>query len=104
MPDHATVSKLLILAAAGYFAWLISILSGGGGALMLIPLLTWAVGPRAVAPVIAMVTLFDAPVRLRLFWNHVQWRVVRWYLPGAIAGAMLGGYVFAKSEAKWLKV
>jgi uncharacterized membrane protein YfcA len=103
VPHPIPIAKLLILAAAGYVAWLISILSGGG-ALMLIPVLTWAVGPRAVAPVIAMVTLFDAPVRLRLFWKHVQWRVVRWYLPGAIAGAMLGGYVFAKSEAKWLKV
>src|SRR4051794_32439096 len=104
MPDHATVSKLLLLAGAGYVAWLISILSGGGGALMLIPVLTWAVGPRAVAPVIAMVTLFDAPVRLRLFWGHVRWDVVRWYLPGAVAGALLGGYIFANTKPDWLKL
>ena len=104
MPDHASLHILLPLAGAGYVAWLISILSGGGGALMLIPVLTWAVGPRAVAPVIAMVTLFDAPVRLRLFWRHVRWDVVRWYLPGAVAGALLGGYVFANTRADWLKI
>src|SRR5688572_18180530 len=101
MPEDASIPTLLLLAAAGYVAWLISILSGGGGALLLIPVLTWAVGPRAVAPVIAMVTLFDAPVRLKLFWRHVRWNVVRWYLPGAVAGALLGGYVFANAHAEW---
>jgi uncharacterized membrane protein YfcA len=98
---------LLLLAAGGYVAWLISILSGGGGAMMLIPLLTWTLGPRGVAPVIAMVTLFDAPVRLTLFRRHVRWDVVRWYLPGAVAGATLGGYVFAdlaEGSGEWLKV
>lgn len=95
MPQDVHASTLLLLAAGRYVAWLISILSGGGGAMLLIPLLTWSIGPRGVAPVIAMVTLFDAPVRLALFWKHVRWDVVRWYLPGAIAGATLGGYVFA---------
>jgi uncharacterized protein len=107
MPGDVSIPALLLLAAAGYAAWLVSILSGGGGALLLIPVLTWAVGPRSVAPVIAMVTLFDAPVRLRLFWAQVRWDVVRWYLPGAVAGAMLGGYVFAdlaNSKTAWLKI
>jgi uncharacterized membrane protein YfcA len=107
MPDQLSLPTLLLLAAAGYVAWLVSILSGGGGAMLLMPVLTWTLGPRAVAPVIAMVTLFDAPVRLRLFWGHVRWDVVRWYLPGAIAGALLGTFAFdrlAETHAHWLKV
>ena len=107
MPDDVTIPRLLLLAGAGYVAWLVSILSGGGGAMLLIPVLTWTLGPRAVAPVIAMVTLFDAPVRLRLFWRHVRWDVVRWYLPGAVAGAVAGTFFFdrlAESHAHWLKV
>lgn len=104
MPHGADPADLLLLAGAGYVAWLIGTLSGGGGAMLLIPVLTWIVGPRAVAPVIAMATLIDAPVRVRLFWQHIRWEVVRWYLPGAIAGAILGGYVFANTEAPWLKV
>jgi uncharacterized protein len=107
MPHDIPISTLLLLAAAGYVSWLISILSGGGGALLLIPVLTWTLGPRSVAPVVAMVTLFDAPVRLKLFWRHVRWDVVRWYLPGAITGATLGGYIFtdlADSRTVWLKI
>lgn len=104
MPHDVSIPTLLLLALGGYLAWLVSILSGGGGAMLLIPLLTWTIGPRGVAPVIAMVTLFDGPVRLALFWRHVRWDVVRWYLPGAIAGATLGGYVFANTRADWLKV
>src|SRR5688500_14232268 len=80
MLDHISLGTLLLLAVAGYIAWLIGILSGGGGAILLIPLLTWTIGPPAVASVIAMVTLIDAPVRLRLFWQHVRWEIVRWYL------------------------
>ena len=96
---------LLLLAVAGYVAWLIGTLAGGGGAMLLIPVLNWVIGrPEAVAPVIAMATLIDAPVRVRLFWEHVRWEVVRWYLPGAIAGAVLGGFVFANTAAPWLKV
>ena len=108
MRDHdLSIPALLLLAAAGYVAWLISILSGGGGAMLLIPVLTWTLGPRAVAPVIAMVTLFDAPVRLELFWGHIRWDVVRWYLPGAIAGAIVGTFFFdrlAETGAHWLKI
>jgi uncharacterized protein len=107
MPHDLSIPTLLLLALGGYLAWLVSILSGGGGAMLLIPLLTWTIGPRAVAPVIAMVTLFDAPVRLALFWRHIRWDVVRWYLPGAVAGAALGGYVFAglaDTRTAWLKV
>lgn len=107
MPEDVTIPRLILLAAAGYVAWLVSILSGGGGAMLLMPVLTWTLGPRAVAPVIAMVTLFDAPVRLKLFWQHVRWDVVRWYLPGAIAGAIVGTFFFdrlAESHAHWLKI
>ena len=105
MPHDISVQQLLFLAAAGYVAWLIGTLSGGGGALLLIPAINWVTGrPEAVAPVIAMATLIDAPVRVRLFWQHIRWEVVRWYLPGAVAGAILGGYIFANTDAPWLKV
>jgi uncharacterized membrane protein YfcA len=102
MPE---VDTLLLLAGAAYVAWLIGTLAGGGGAMLLIPAINWAIGrPEAVAPVIAMATLIDAPVRVRLFWRHIRWDVVRWYLPGAVAGAIVGGYVFANTDAPWLKV
>ena len=105
MPAGVDISDLLLLGVAGYIAWLIGTLSGGGGAMLLIPVINWVTKrPDAVAPVIAMATLIDAPVRVRLFWEHVRWEVVRFYLPGAIAGAIAGGYVFANTEAPWLKV
>lgn len=107
MPDHVSIPTLLLLAGAGYLAWLVSILSGGGGAMLLIPVLTWTLGPRAVAPVIAMITLIDAPIRLRMFWRHVRWEIVRWYLPGAVAGALVGTFLFAhiaERNTAWLKI
>ncbi len=101
-----TAVTVLILIVAGFLAWLVSLLGGGGGALLLIPVITWVkdLGPRAVAPVLAIVTLVDSPVRIALFWRHIDWRIVRWYLPGAIVGGFLGAYIFANAQAHWLKV
>lgn len=30
-----------------------------------------------------------------LLWRSIDWRVVRWYVPGATAGALLGDWAFA---------
>ena len=94
----------LVLALAAFVCWLVSTLAGGGGALLMIPIITWAADPKAVAPAIALGTLISSPARVWMFWRHVDWTIVRWYVPGAIAGGILGGYVFAAAEPQWLKV
>ncbi len=94
----------LVLFLAAFLAWLVSTLAGGGGALLMIPIITWVANPRAVAPAIALGTLLSAPVRVWLFWRDVDWRIVRWYVPGAVAGGVLGGYVFAHAEPAWIKI
>ena len=101
-----SATSIVILCVAGYLAWLASTLGGGGGGMLLIPVITYIkeLGPRAVAPVLAVVTMVDSPVRVFLFRHHIDWKIVRWYLPGAVTGAFLGSVVFANTEARWLKV
>jgi uncharacterized protein len=94
----------ILLAAAGFIAWLISTVSAGGGGLLLIPVISFLIGSQAVAPVVTMTTLFGGPSRVYLFWKYIRWEIVAWYLPGAIAGAFIGAYIFTRTEAGWLQV
>jgi uncharacterized membrane protein YfcA len=95
---------VLVLFIAAFLAWVVSTVAGGGGGMLMIPVIAWIADPKAVAPAISLGTLLSSPLRVWLFRRHVNWRIVRWYLPGAIAGAVLGGYVFANIPPQWVKV
>lgn len=79
-------------------------MSAGGGGLLLIPAVTFLTGSAAVAPVITITELMGNPARILAFRRDIDWRIVRWYLPGAIAGAAAGAWLFANSRAEWLQV
>lgn len=95
---------LLLIALASFVAWTISTVAAGGGAMLLIPVVTYLVGARAVAPVVTLTSLLGLPARVYLFRKHVNWRIVRWYLPGAVVGAFLGSWLFARTRAEWLQI
>ncbi|NJB84372.1 hypothetical protein GGR26_000117 [Lewinella marina] len=100
----APLLTLAILIALGGVAFLISTVAGGGGALVLVPVLNALLGVEATAPVLNLGTLIGRPARLLIFWRHIQWRVVAYYAPAAIIGAWLGGYLFAHFRLEWLQV
>jgi uncharacterized protein len=94
----------LYLALAGFIAWIVSTLAAGGGALLLVPIVTFLLGAAAVAPVVTLTTLIAEPGRVWLFRERIRWEVVRWYLPGSVPGALLGAWLFARAEAEWLQI
>lgn len=82
----------VVLGSVSFLSWFISMLAGGGSPLVLIPLVSFLVGAQQVAPIITIGMLMGNTQRLLFFWREVDWQVVRWYFPGAIAGAVLGAY------------
>jgi len=72
----------LYLALAGFGAWIVSTVGGGGGALILVPVISFLVGVSAVAPVVTLATMIAEPTRIYLFSKSIDWTIVRWYLPG----------------------
>src|SRR5688572_13208493 len=91
----APVWVYTIVFLAGLLAYVISTLSGGGGSLLLVPVISFFIGAKATAPVVNLGNLIGEPVRLVLFWKNIEWRLVKYYLPSAIAGALLGAWVFS---------
>ena len=95
---------LAILFVAGIVAFIISTISGGGGALILVPFLNFLIGTTKTAPVINLGTFIGRPARLILFWKHINWKVFWYYVPAAILGAWIAGWFFTKIDASWLQI
>ncbi len=95
---------LLFLGLVSVVAWFLSMLAAGGSPFILIPLVTVLLDSQAVAPVITTGMLIGNAQRVFFFWEDIDWRVTLWYLPGAIAGAILGAYAFTQIHIEWLQL
>lgn len=95
---------LLILFVIGVFAFIISTISGGGGALILVPIVNWLLGVTNTAPILNLGTFLGRPARLMIFWKHVYWRLCLYYAPSAIVGAWVGSWFFAQANLSFLQI
>ncbi|MUP45583.1 sulfite exporter TauE/SafE family protein [Gramella sp. BOM4] len=95
---------LFILFIAGIVAFVISTISGGGGALILVPFLNFLIGTTKTAPVLNLGTFIGRPARLIIFWKHINWKVFWYYVPAAMLGAWIAGWFFVKVNAGWLQI
>ena len=94
----------LALFAAGFVSWAISTLAAGGGSVLIVAAVAVILRGQAIAPVVTMTSVLASPARMILLWRFIDWRVVRWYLPGAVTGAALGGWAFAHISTQWLQI
>ena len=95
---------LAILFLAGAITFSISTISGGGGALLLIPFVSFLLGAGNTAPIVNLGSFIGRPVRLILFWKDIVWELVWYYLPSAVAGAILAAWLFAEVRIAWIQL
>ena len=95
---------LTIVALAGFVSWLISTAAAGGGEFIFISAVALLLGGRAVAPVVTLGNLLAVPSRIVIFRKDIDWKIVRWFLGGALPGGLLGAWVFAHTKAEWLQI
>ena len=98
------LSTSILLFIAGCASWIIGIFSGGAGSIVLLAVLTHLIRVKTIAPVITIASLVAGPTRIFVSWKLIEWPVVRWYLPGAISGAIIGSWFFTWANAAWLRV
>jgi len=94
----------LALFAAGFVSWVISTLAAGGGSVLIVAAVAFILHGQAIAPVVTMTSALASPARMILLWQWIDWRVVRWYFPGAVSGALLGAWLFAHVGTRWLQI
>ncbi len=94
----------LALVVLGAIAWFFSTLVAGGAATLLLPILGVLIGAQLVAPVITVASIIANPGRAWMFREHIHWPLLRFWLPGTLIGAVLGGWWFSLMSAQWLQV
>ncbi len=102
--SEISIWLLLTLFVLGAAAFTLSTISGGGGALMQIPVLNFLIGTSQTAPVINLGTMISRPSRIILFWKHIVWKVFWYYVPAAIIGAIIAAWLFTEVKILWIQI
>lgn len=102
--SYADIGVIILLFILGIGAFVLSTVSGGGGALVLVPVLNWILGVTHTAPVLNLGIFLGRPARLVIFWKHIHWRICLYYAPAAIVGAWIGAWLFSNFRVEWLQI
>ncbi len=96
------VMDLLLLFSAGFVAFAFSTLAGGGGAMIMLPVVQFLFGGKVAVPLVQLGNFLGRPSRVFLFWSDIDWQVVRWYFPFAFVGGITGALFFSYLDAELL--
>lgn len=90
---------IILLAIGGFLAAVISGAAGFGGALLLLPLLTYSVGVTEAVPLLTAAQLIGNLARAGFGYRDIRWQPVALFLLTGIPCAALGAVWFADLPA-----
>lgn len=93
----AAVGAVALLASA------LSAVTGFGGAVILLPVLVWAFGPRAAVPILTVVQVVGNASRVLFNRRDVVLPLAGWFALGAVPLSIAGALVFAVAPAPVLQ-
>lgn len=96
--------QLLLVLLGAFVVFILSTLTGGGASLLLMPLVAWIVGVKAVAPVMAISIGMSSTSKVLFFWRYIDWKLFAWLFPSTIVGSILGARMFAILSADYLQL
>lgn len=102
--QEISVWMLAGLFLLGTVTFTLSTISGGGGAMMQIPILNFLIGTTQTAPLINLGAFISRPARIALFWKYIHWKVFWYYVPSAMIGALLAAWLFTEVKIYWIQV
>ena len=96
--------EYVIFIVGGFVVTILSVLSGGGASLLLMPLVGLVAGAKAIAPSMTLGIAISSSSRVFYFWRDIDWKLFRWLAPGTVIGAVLGARLFAELDAGWIQL
>lgn len=94
----------LALSVAAFIAFSISLICGGGAGLLLIPILGFALPAAQVPAALSIGTSVSSVTKLSLFYQHVNWQIVRGFLPMAIPGVVIGAWLLSYLNPAYIEL
>jgi len=87
----------VVVTIAALAASVLAAVAGFGGAVIMLPVLVWAVGVQDAIPILTIAQLIGNLSRVLLNRAKLDWSVVKRFALGAIPTAVIGGIIFAKA-------
>jgi uncharacterized membrane protein YfcA len=78
----------------GWLAGGVSATAGFGGAMLLLPVLTFVVGARASVPILTIAQLLGNLSRAGFGWRFIRWRPALLFSAGAVPASVVGSRLF----------
>jgi uncharacterized membrane protein YfcA len=95
---------LLIIFIISYVAFSLSAFCGGGAGLILIPVLTRLLPVNQVPVALSIGTFTSSGSRLLVFYKHIRWHIVKYFLPPAICAVWLGAFLLKYVNPVYLQI
>src|SRR4030043_392228 len=89
----------IAIIATALIASILAAVAGFGGAVVMLPVLVWAVGIQDAIPVLTIAQLIGNLSRVVLNKRELKWPVVWHFALGAVPSAVIGGIIFATAPA-----
>ena len=84
----------VFLLFCGWLAATVSGAAGFGGALLLLPVLTFTVGVKAAVPILTVAQFLGNLSRAGFGWREIQWRPALVFSAGAVPASVIGSQLF----------
>ena len=101
--EGLTTTDAALVAAVALIAGMMRGFTGFGAALMLAPVLAYAVGPRAAIPAILIVMLVTSVQLVPRAWKSTNWSVVTPLAVGGSIGVPLGAWLLISIDPELMR-
>lgn len=98
MGGHDIFLDIPVLAAVAFIASTVAAITGTGGGILLLPVMVAILGVRDAVPAYTLAQFVGNLSRVALNRKEIRIDVVAWFIAGAIPAAVLGSFLFAKSQ------
>ncbi|MBW8016170.1 MAG: sulfite exporter TauE/SafE family protein [Planctomycetes bacterium] len=99
-----SILSMLILTAAAVVCSVISGMTGMGGGTILLAIIASMVPTEFVVPLHGTVQLISNSTRLALFFKHIRWKIIVFFLIGIVPGAIFGISIFKMLDKNIIKL
>jgi len=89
----------IAVIAAALVASILAAVAGFGGAVIMLPVLVWAVGIQDAIPILTVAQLIGNLSRVIFNRRELKWPIVWRFALGAVPAAVIGGIIFATAPA-----
>lgn len=86
----------LLVVPSAFFAALVASVAGTGGGIILLPVLVSAFGVREAVPLYAVILFSGNLSRVGMNWREIDFKVVGWFVLGAVPAAVAGSWLFTR--------